>query len=116
MGGLRTQPITVGQAEEAAKPQISISSDPPLPRHNLSNTLGRNADFFRQTILANAHGLEELLQEEFARGDGLEFSHMYLSSVVIHDLYVFSARFRPTKADAPLIIDANAVLPEAVVL
>ena len=39
---------------------------------------------------------------------------MYLSSVVIHYLYVFSARFRPAKADAPLIIDANAVLPEAV--
>ncbi len=116
IGGLRTQPIAVGQAEEAAKPQISISSDPPLPCHNVSNTLGRNADFFSQAILANAHGLKELLQEEFARGDGLKFSHMYLYSVVIHYLYVLSARFRPAKADTPLIIDANAVLPEAVAL
>jgi len=33
--------------------------------------------------------------------------------VVIHDFYVFSACFRPAKADAPLIIDANAVLPAA---
>jgi hypothetical protein len=36
---------------------------------------------------------------------------MYLSSVVIHYLYVFSARFRPAKADAPLIVGgANAGL------
>jgi hypothetical protein len=41
---------------------------------------------------------------------------MYFSSVVIHYLYVFGASFRPAKADAPLIIDANAVLPEAVAL
>ncbi len=41
---------------------------------------------------------------------------MYLSSVVIHYLYVFSACFRPAKADAPLIIDANAVLSEAIAL
>lgn len=116
IGGLRTQPIAVGQAEETAKPQISISSDPSLPRHNVANTLGWNANFFRQAILANAHGLKELLQEEFARGDGLEFSHMDLSSVIIHYLYVFSVCFRPAKADAPLIIDANAVLPEAVAL
>jgi hypothetical protein len=41
---------------------------------------------------------------------------MYLYSVVIHYLYVFGARFRPAKTDAPLIIDANAVLSEAVAL
>ncbi len=41
---------------------------------------------------------------------------MCLSSVVIHNFYVFGACFRPTKADAPLIIDANAVLTEAIAL
>jgi hypothetical protein len=55
------------------------NSDPALPRHNVSNTLGRNADFFCQAILAYAHGFKELLKEEFTRGDGLEFPHMYLS-------------------------------------
>jgi hypothetical protein len=30
--------------------------------------------------------------------------------VIVHYLYVFSACFRPTKTDAPLIIDADAVL------
>ena len=41
---------------------------------------------------------------------------MYLSSVVIHYLYVFNACCCPAKADAPLIIDADAVLAEAVAL
>jgi hypothetical protein len=29
--------------------------------------------------------------------------------VVIHDLNIFCAGFRPAKADAPLIVDTNAV-------
>src|SRR3990172_1093266 len=39
-----------------------------------------------------------------------------LSSVVIHYLYVFSACFRPAETDAPLIIDADAVLTGSVAL
>jgi hypothetical protein len=34
--------------------------------------------------------------------------------VVVHYLYIFSARARPAKTDAPLIIDANAVLSQPV--
>lgn len=30
--------------------------------------------------------------------------------MVVHYLYIFSARFRPTKTDAPLIIDADTML------
>jgi hypothetical protein len=34
--------------------------------------------------------------------------------VVVHYLYTFRARARPAKTDAPLIIDANAVLSQPV--
>jgi len=36
--------------------------------------------------------------------------------VVIHNLHVFCARFRPPKTDAPPIIDSNAVLAGTVAL
>jgi hypothetical protein len=36
--------------------------------------------------------------------------------VVICDLDIFRARFRPSKADAPSIIDTNAVLADTVAL
>ena len=110
MSGLSTKPITVGQTEEAAEPQISISSDAAFPRDNISNALGRNIDFLCQTILANTHGFEKLLQEEVTGGDRIEFSHMSLFSVVIHNFYIFNACIGPAKTDTPLIINTNAVL------
>ena len=111
ISSLRTKPITVGQTEEAAKPQISISSDAALSRDDISNTLGRNIDFLCQSILAYTHGFKKLLQEEFTGSDRFEFSHMDLSSVVIHYFYVFNACIGPAETDTPLIIDTNAVLP-----
>jgi hypothetical protein len=36
--------------------------------------------------------------------------------VVVHDFYIFSARICPPKADAPLIIDTNAVLASTIAL
>ena len=38
-----------------------------------------------------------------------------IGSVVIDDLDIFRGVFRPTKADAPLVVDADAVLPLPVV-
>jgi len=34
--------------------------------------------------------------------------------MVVHDLNIFCASFLPTKADAPLIVDTNAVLARTV--
>lgn len=108
MSGLRAQPITVGQAKETTEPQIGVGRDRTLSSDDVSNALRRNPDFLGQTVLTNAHGLKELLQQELAKGHKLELAHIYVfSSVVIHYLYIFSIRSRPAKADAPLIIDAN---------
>ena len=76
MSGLRTQPITVGQAEETAEPQVSVSRYHTLSSHDVANPLGRKADFLGQAVPANAQWLKELLKKELARGNGLEFAHM----------------------------------------
>jgi hypothetical protein len=38
-------------------------------------------------------------------------SAIILSSVVVNDLDVFEASIGPTKADPPLVVDTDAVLP-----
>jgi|APLak6261659701_1056019.scaffolds.fasta_scaffold04444_4 hypothetical protein len=68
MSGLRTQPITVGQTEEMAEPQVSVSRDHALSSHDVTNPLGRNADFLGQAIPTNAQWLQELLKKEARRG------------------------------------------------
>ncbi len=57
ISGLSAEPIAVGQTEKSAEPQISISGYAAFSRDNIANTLGRNTDFLREAILANAHGL-----------------------------------------------------------
>jgi hypothetical protein len=76
MGSLRTQPITVGQTEETAEPQVSVSRDHTLSSHDVTNPLGRNADFLGQAVPTNSQWLQELLKKKLARGNGLEFAHM----------------------------------------
>jgi hypothetical protein len=39
---------------------------------------------------------------------------VYLYSVVVHYLYLFSACRRPAKTDTPLIVDANTVLTSSI--
>jgi hypothetical protein len=36
--------------------------------------------------------------------------------MIIHDLDIFGTGFRPSKADSPLIVDSDAVLPGAITL
>jgi hypothetical protein len=38
------------------------------------------------------------------------YAHVRASSVVVDDLNILSSRTRPAKADAPLVVDADAVL------
>src|SRR5271166_5425826 len=40
--------------------------------------------------------------------------HVFLSSVIVGDLYVVRIALAPREADAVLVIDANAVLPFAI--
>lgn len=41
---------------------------------------------------------------------------MMFLSVIVDDFYVCGSFCRPNKADAPLLVDANAVLPLSIIL
>ncbi len=48
VSGLGTQPVAVGQPEEAAQPQIGICADGPSSGHDLADALGTPISFARR--------------------------------------------------------------------
>jgi hypothetical protein len=113
---LSAQPITVWQAEKLAQPKIGVCRNGAFTSDNLTNALCGNTNLLGQAILAQPHWLEKLFQKDLAGSYGFELTHDSFTSVVIHDFNIFCPRFRPMKADAPLIVDTNAILAGAVTL
>lgn len=74
--GPSAQPITIGEAKEAAEAKIGVGRDGALAGHDGANALGRNADFLGQPVVGNTHGLKELLSEELTWGYGTKLSDL----------------------------------------
>jgi len=64
---LEVEPESLAGSEEARKPQRCIGRDGPLPVDDFVDAPWRNADLFCQAVLADLEGVQELLQEDFAR-------------------------------------------------
>lgn len=62
MAGLHPQPEALAQAKETAESQIGVGSDSPPPLHDRVDAALRHSDRQRQTVLADPHRLEKLLQ------------------------------------------------------
>jgi len=84
-----------------------------LAMHDFIDAPGRNADVVGKAILANSHWPEEFLQQYFTRVNGRDFLfvHCCHSLVVVGDFYFKCVSILPFKANPPLIVDADAVLP-----
>jgi hypothetical protein len=75
VGGLGAQPVPRTETQQAAEAQIGIGGDRPLAGDDLADAGGGHADGFRQAVLTDAQGFEELLLEKFTGGDGIEVGH-----------------------------------------
>jgi hypothetical protein len=75
MGSLGTQPIARAQSQEPAEPQIRVCADGALTRNDLADPRCRHVEGLGQPLLADAQRLQELLIEQFPRGDGCEAFH-----------------------------------------
>ena len=80
--GLKVEPELRGDAKIASETQGSIRRDAPLPVDDFIDSPGRDADVLCQSVLRDAHGLEELFHENLAGMDGryLHFSHAHTPS------------------------------------
>ena len=113
---LEVEPEALGGAEVPREPKSGVSGDAALAEDDLVDTPCWNTNVLRQAVLAETVGLEELGQEDFARVDGCELCHGGHLRVVVDDLDVEGIGGAPDEADAPLIVDADAVLASAIAL
>ncbi len=113
---LKVEPEAFGGAEVPREPKSRVSGDAALAEDDLVDTPSGDTNVFGQAVLAEPVGLEELGQEDFARMDGRELCHSGHLRVVVDDLDVESIGRAPDEADAPLIVDADAVLACTVAL
>lgn len=114
---LQIDPALRVGVEERGQAQGGVCRDGSLAMHDFIDPARRHADGLGQCVLADAHRHQKLLIQNLARMGPCELGHGVLS-VVIDDLYIVCVvgGFIPLEADAPLVIDANAVLPFAVAL
>ena len=113
---LKVEPEALGGAEVSREPKSGVRSDATLAEDDLVHTPSRDTNVLGQAVLSETVGLKELGQEDFARMDGCELCHGGHLRVVVDDLDVEGIGGAPDEADAPLIVDADAVLACAIAL
>ncbi len=109
---LQIKPPTGARPEVTGKAQGGVRRDGALAAHNLAHAHGRDAEGAGQFALAQTQRFKEVVYQNFARMHRWEFS--FHSSVVIHNFNVVRVLTLPAEANAPLLIDSNAVLSGAV--
>src|SRR5579885_3332795 len=81
VSGLKIEPKPLARPKETGKPQGRVRGDVPLAMDHFVDAASRDIDALGQPVLADAHGLQELLQQDLARVDGgkLLLRHCLLS-------------------------------------
>lgn len=113
---LKVEPEAFGGAEVPREPKSRVRGDAALAEDDLVDTPSRDTNVLGQAVLAEPVGLQELGQEDFARMDGCELCHGGHLRVIVDDLDVEGIGGAPDEADAPRIVDADAVLACTVAL
>ena len=113
---LKIQPELLSRPEVAAEPQRGVGRDGSRSMHDLVDTSWRDADVLGQAILGQTERFQEILQEDFTRVDRVQLARCHEASVIINDLDFVRVTVGPPEADAPLVVDANAVLSGSVTL
>src|SRR6476659_4935847 len=121
VAGLQIQPEPITGAEIPREPQGAIRADGPGAMHNLVNPPRRHTDIASQPVLGQAERLEKIRREDFAGVYGIQLAsgHATPSSdtlVIVDDLNFVGTPVLPAKADAPLLVHANAVLTGSIAL
>ena len=113
MVGLEAELETLRDCEIPCQPQVRISGDRSFAKHDLVDAARRDVNRTcqciltraRETILRQTHRLDEFQQQNLA------WVGLGICLVVVDDFDTVGTSCRPDEADAPLPIDADAVLP-----
>lgn len=108
-------------SEEAREQQSRLRRDGPFPVDDGVNPPRVHAYGLGQPVLGDLHRQQELFIENLSRVDGRHFLGYFIPiyhgnplSVVVGYLHLVGFSFAPDKADPPLVVDADAVLPPSI--
>jgi dihydrofolate reductase len=108
---LEVEPKALGSAKVARQTQGSVGCDSASPVDNLIDPSRGNTDVLGDSILRNPHWLEKVAKQNLARVNRRKLSSGHKRFlVIVYDLNIMGVAVLPAEADAPLVIDANAVL------
>jgi hypothetical protein len=110
---LQIQPELRRSVEVTSQSEGGIDSNSTFLSDNVIDSRGGNTQSNRQSVCAHIQRNEKFLSKDLSRVNGPHFIHRLYLLVVIGYLYITRA-IRPTKADAPLLIDSDAVLTKAI--
>ncbi len=117
---LQAQPEAFRGSERSRQTLCRISGNPSLSKHDFVDPSRRNLYGSSKPILTDPHGLEKLFQKNLSGvdigqtiGSHLEFRQLTLL-VIVHDFNLSSRIVLPFEANAPLVIDSDAVLTSTV--
>ena len=114
---LQVEPEPVGRREVSGQPQRGVCGDPALAADDLVDPPWGDTDGDSQPLLGDLQRDEELLEENLPGWIGAMVAMcVCLLLVVVDDFDVVGAGWGPDEADAPLLVVADAVLPDAVPL
>ena len=106
-----------GESEEATETKIRIGRNGAPPGHDLADTLRRHANLLGDTILRDSERKQELLPQELTGRYGFQFArHGASLSVVVHNLNILRPSWRPSEAEAILVVDTDTVLTDPIPL
>jgi len=109
---LHAEPDSCAGAEIASQAHGGIHRDCALAVDDLADANGSDANIMRQAILSQTERLHEVLEQDFTGmdwGECVVHSHLPLR-MIINDFDISCLIVNPLEADAPLVIDANAIL------
>jgi hypothetical protein len=112
---LEIHPKAIGCAEGSRESQRRVGGDRTLAVDDLVDASSGHGDGLREAVLGDAHRGQEFLEEDLSGVDRVVCgSHDVSPLVVVSDLDVGGSGRGPGEADAPLVVDADAVLSLAV--
>jgi hypothetical protein len=111
---LKVQPKTLARAEVASKSQCRVSSDRTLAMHDFVDAAWWHTDIVRKPVLRQLERLQEVQEQYLTRVNRPQLATGHGISVVVDEFHVMRITLAPAETDSPSVIDANAVLPNAI--
>ena len=114
VAGLEIEPELRGGPEVARQTQRRVRRNAAPLAHDIVHARCGHAQRLRDRMRSKPKRLEELFPQHFTGVDGTHLVHACLRLVVVDNLDPIRPGIGPDEADAPLVVDANAVLALAV--